>query len=189
MTLQTLQLTKRRFTVTQYEQMAEAGILTEDDRVELIDGEIVEMMAIGHTHAATVRCLISVFFKAFGDSAQVDAQNPVHLDEYNEPQPDVELLVDRPGFYRSGHPEAADVLLFVEVDDSSVEVDRKIKIPLYARASIPEVWLVDLNDNAIIVYRNPAPEGYRTTHTARRGDWISPLAFPGREIAVAAILG
>ncbi|MGH2457850.1 MAG: Uma2 family endonuclease [Chloroflexota bacterium] len=185
----TLQLTRRRFTVTQYGQMAETGILTEGDRVELIDGEILEMTPIGRRHAAAVKRLNRVLSRMVGDGAQIGIQDPVRLDENTELQPDVTLLVERADFYASGHPTPLDVLLLIEVSDSTLQLDREIKVPLYARTDIREVWLVDLTDDAIVVCREPSLDGYHTVRTARRGEWLSPLAFPGREIAVSDILG
>jgi Uma2 family endonuclease len=185
----TLQLTKRRFTVGEYHQMAQAGILTEDDRVELIDGEIVEMTPIGGPHAGCVNRLTRLFSQGLGDAAVVSVQNPVHLDEHTEPQPDVALLHPRPDFYASAHPTPEDILLLVEVAETSAELDRRVKVPLYARSGIPELWLVDLTQETIAVYRDPTPDGYRTSWTVRRGDRLAPLAFPDREFAVADILG
>ena len=185
----TVQLTKRRFTVSEYHQMAHVGILTEDDRVELIDGEIVVMTPIGHRHAASVNRCNRLLSRCVEDAAVVSIQNPVRLDEHNEPQPDVALLRPRPDFYASGHPTPADVLLIIEVADTSVEADRQVKLPLYARGGIPEAWLVDLQLDVITIYRDPTPDGYRTSWTVGRGEWIAPLAFPKCTIAVTDILG
>lgn len=184
-----LQATRRRFTVAEYHLMVDAGILTEDDRVELLAGEIIQMTPIGHRHASTVRRLNRLLATAFGDAAEVDVQNPIALDESSEPQPDLALLRPSPDFYRSGHPRPADVLLLVEVAESSIQVDREVKVPLYARASIAEIWLVDLNEDVVVDYREPSALGYRTVRTWRRGESLAPLAFPKREIAIAEILG
>ncbi len=191
MTLQltTWRLPTRRFTVSEYYRMAEAGILTEDDRVELIEGEIIQMSPIGRLHAGTVDRLNHLFVVRLGDVAQVRVQNPLHLDEYTEPQPDLALLVPRPDFYSSGHPSAPDVLLVIEVADSSIDFDREVKIPLYAQRGVSEAWLVDLNAGTVTTFRDPAPEGYRTIVTLRGGESIAAQAFPGREFAVAEILG
>ena len=191
MTLQVTQLpyTRRRFTVAEYDRLAEAGILTEDDRVELIDGEIIGMSPIGRWHASTVVRLTAIFVRVAGDSAHVSVQNPLHLSEDSEPQPDLMLLRPKPDFYASGHPKPEDVLLLVEIADSSAEYDREVKLPRYARAGIPEVWLFGFENDAIAVYLDPASEGYRTVTFRRRGEWLSPLAFSGRELAVAELLG
>jgi Uma2 family endonuclease len=169
--------------------MGRAGILTEDDRVELIDGEIVEMTPIGRSHAAGVKRISWHFWQRVGLVAVISVQDPVRLDEHNEPQPDVALLRHRADFYKAGIPQATDVLLLVEVADSSIAFDRRVKLPLYARSGIPEVWLVDLTKNTVGVYRDPGPKGYQTVRTLRRGDKVAPLAFPDQEFAVAAILG
>lgn len=119
----------------------------------------------------------------------VGAQNPVRLDEHSEPQPDLVLLRLQSDYYASSHPTPADVLLVVEVADTSATLDRQVKLPLYARSAIPESWIADLNADILMVYRDPTPMGYRLTLTLRRGDRVTPLAFPDREIAVADILG
>ncbi|MBI2864883.1 MAG: Uma2 family endonuclease [Chloroflexi bacterium] len=184
-----LHLPRRRFTVEEYHRMAEAGILGEDDRVELIEGEITEMTPIGRLHAATVNRLIKLFVTIFGDDAVVGAQNPIVLDEHSEPQPDIALLRPKADFYASGHPTPEDVFFLVAVACSSADPDRRIKVPLYARKGIAECWLVDLEQETITVYRDPAADGYRTARVFRRGEQIAPAAFPDRSLAVAAILG
>jgi Uma2 family endonuclease len=184
-----LQIVRRRFTVDQYYQMAEAGILKEDDRVELIEGEIVEMPSIGPGHAGSVNRLTARLAPGIGSRAILSVQNPLHLDEYNEPQPDVMLLRPRPDYYERSHPRPADVLLIVEVGATSAALDRRLKLPLYARTGIPEVWLVDLSKATIRVYRDPSPTGYRTARTYRRGERLAPLAFPDLELVVTDILG
>ncbi len=184
-----IHLPRRRFTVEEYHRMAEAGILGEDDRVELIEGEITEMTPIGRRHAATVKRLIKLFVSAFGNNAVVGAQDPVVLDEHSEPQPDIELLHPKADFYASGHPMPEDVFLLVEVAYSSADPDRRVKVPLYARNGIAEAWLVDLEQETITVYRDPSPDGYRTVRVFRCGEQIAPAAFPDRSLAVADIMG
>jgi Uma2 family endonuclease len=179
----------RQFTVDEYYRMADAGILTEDDRVELIDGEIIEMPPIGSPHASCVLRLNRFFDRSVGESALVSVQNPLHLDDRSEPEPDVMLLRPRADFYRSGHPTAADVLLLIEVSDSTIAFDRGVKIPLYARHRIPEVWLVDIGEDAIHVYRDPSPTGYRTVATHGRGERLTPSSFSDLSFAVDEILG
>ena len=184
-----LDATRRRFTVAEYYQMAKAGIFTEDDRVELIDGEIIEMTPIGHRHAACVDRLNRLFSRGVGDSAVVRIQNPVRLSDSTELQPDVTLLRARSDFYASGHPTPGDVLLLVEVAETSSRFDRRVKVPRYARSGIPECWLVDLGQETVTVYRDPTPSGYHTVRTARRGEKLRPFALPDLELAVADILG
>lgn len=182
-------LKRRRFTLEQYHQMGEAGILGEDDRVELIDGEVVEMTPIGSRHSGCVIRLNRLLLKLCGDDATISPQNPVDLGQHSEPQPDFAVLHPRADSYSSEHPTAADVLLLVEVADSSADPDRRVKAPLYARSGVPEFWLVNLERETITVYLNPTAKGYRTARVARRGEAIAPAAFPNRPLAVADILG
>ena len=184
-----LEPTKHRFTATEYAQMGQAGIFAEDDRLELIDGEIVEMTPIGGRHAACVKGLNRLFSRGLGDAALVSIQDPVHLGEYSEPQPDVALLRPRADRYAAGHPTPDAIFLIVEVAETSSTFDRRVKLPLYARSRVPEVWLVDLAKETVTVYCDPAAAGYRTAQTLRRGETLSPLAFPDLELAVDDILG
>ena len=184
-----VQLTRRRFTVDDYYAMARAGILHEDDRVELIDGEIVEMPPIGPGHAGSTDGGAELLIRRFGDLVQVRIQAPIRLNAHNEPQPDLALVRRRADFYRSGHPTPADVLLVIEVADTSLETDQRIKLPTYARASLPEVWLLDLQHDLVLVHRDPGPDGYRLVTTARRGERLAPLAFPDRELTIDELLG
>ncbi len=167
----------RRFTVNEYYLMAQAGILTEDDRVELIEGEIVEMAPIGSRHAAGVDLANRLLGRLFGDLAIVRVQSPVRLNDRSEPQPDLTLLRPRPDFYASGHPGPEDVLLLVEVMESSADYDRRVKLPLYARYGIPEVWLEDLESRSIEACWQPSPEGYRAVRRFSSGDSLSPQAL------------
>ena len=183
-----LHLTRRRFAVSEYHQMAQAGILGEDDRVELIDGEVTQMTPIGRRHAACVDRLNKLFGKAFGDDAQVRVQNPVVLSEYTEPQPDLAILRPRADFYAAGHPTQEHIFLLVEVAETSADLDRRVKVPLYARSGIQELWLVDLEGETVTISRDPTPSGYGTARVAGRGEELAPLAFPGRPLAAAAIL-
>jgi Uma2 family endonuclease len=169
--------------------MAEAGVFTADDRVELIDGEVLEMSPIESKHAACVARLTSLFSHRVGGAAIVSVQNPVQFGEHSEPQPDLALLRPRPDFYASAHPTAEDVLLLIEVAESSMEYDRQVKVPLYARTGIPEMWLVGLARDQITEQRDPTTDGYRMIQVLGRGNAISPAAFPHLDIAVANILG
>lgn len=184
-----IQLTKRLFTVQEYHQMAQAGILGEDDRVELIEGEIVQMAAIGSRHAACVNRLNQLFSARITGRAIVSIQNPVHLNEISEPQPDLALLRPRPDFYAAAHPEPQDVLLVVEVADTSAGIDRAAKIPLYARTGIPEAWLVDLQEGQVEVHRQPTLQGYQRVQHLGRDASLALEAFPDLTLAVNDILG
>jgi hypothetical protein len=183
-----VQVQRRLFTVEEYHRMAEAGILSEDDRVELIEGELVAMSPIGSRHAACVARLTALLFPVEGRGI-LWVQNPIRLGARSEPQPDVALLRYRPDFYASAHPGPEDVLLVVEVAETSADADRSLKIPLYARYGIPEAWLVDLLEERIEIYRHPTPQGYRSLHIAHRGETVSPTALPDLELSVDEILG
>ncbi len=178
-----------RFTVEDYERMAEAGILDEDDRVELIDGEVVEMAPIGPPHASCVMRLLRLFASLLGQRALVSPQNPVRLGTYSEPQPDVAVLRPREDFYAARHPGPDDVLLVVEVSWSTGPFDRVVKMPLYARAGLRQAWLVDLDANAIEVYRDPSSESYGDLEVLTGDDQINIDAFPDVTLTVGQILG
>ncbi|MER3399777.1 MAG: Uma2 family endonuclease [Thermoflexus sp.] len=184
-----VRVARRLFTVEDYHRMREAGILSEDDRVELIEGEILEMSPIGSRHAGTVARLVRIFSQRLGERAVVWPQNPIRLGVYSEPQPDVALLRPREDFYEAEHPGPGDVWLVVEVADRSVEGDRGVKAPLYGRAGIPEFWLVDLAAGVVEVYREPGVEGYRSVRRLGPGETLAPLAFPDCVLPVEEILG
>lgn len=147
-----VQIARRQFNVADFYQMLKAGILTENDRVELIDGEVVERSPIGSRHAGCVNRLTTVLGRMVGRHFIVAVQNPIHVDNYSEPQPDVAVLTYREDFYSRSHPTPADVVIVVEVADTSVEYNRLVKVPLYARAGIAEVWLVNLASQTVEVY-------------------------------------
>jgi Uma2 family endonuclease len=180
----------RLFTVHDYHSMAKAGILTEDDRVELIDGEIVEMAPIGSRHGRVVDRLTRMFAevgRAHGFTTRV--QGSVRLGERSEPQPDLALLRLETEYDDATHPVPSDVFLLVEVADSSLLTDQRVKVPLYGRHGIPETWIVNLSSGSIEVYRGPSASGYETQHTVHRGDQVSPEAFPILCLSVDDILG
>lgn len=149
---------RHRVTVSDYYKMANAGIFGEDDHVELIDGEVVDMAPIGSRHAGVVKRLTQHFSVIAGDQAIVSVQDPLHLDARSEPEPDLMLLKPRDDFYAAAHPEASDVLLLVEVGDATARFDREVKLPLYARHGITEVWLIDLETRQVEVCRSPLPD-------------------------------
>jgi len=176
-----------RFSVARYEQMIDSGILTENDPVELIRGEIVEKMPIGDEHVACVNRLNRLFMRRLGDKAIVSIQNPIRLVD-SEPEPDVALLAPRDDDYASGKPRPADVFLVVEVADTTLDYDRDIKLPLYAENDIVEYWIVNLLDRCLEVYRQPQPDGsYRDAHTLRAGDQVAVQSLPGPTFAVADV--
>jgi Uma2 family endonuclease len=179
----------RRFTVDEFYRMAEAGIIKEGDRVELIEGQIVEMSPIGSRHAAAVDRGCAVWRRLLGERAIIRSQNPVRLDEHSEPEPDIALLRPRPDFYASAHPGAADVYVVVEVAETSYLYNRRVKLSMYARSGMAEVWLLDLGGRRLEVFRDPAPEGYRTRLALDPGATIAPLAFPDALVPVDDLLG
>ncbi len=182
-------VTTHRFTVDEYHRMGDAGIFPPDARVELLDGEIVEMSPIGPRHAGCVNRLNALLVHAVGDRAIVTVQNPVVLDEHGEPQPDLALLRPRADWYATAHAQPGDMLLLIEVMDSSREYDRGRKIPAYARTGVPEVWLVDVAARQIEIFRTPKAAAYAGFEVARPGDTISPRALPDVTLAVSDILG
>lgn len=183
-------LTRRRFTVEEYHRMGEAGILPEDNRLELITGDIVVREPIGAYHAGTVARLNRLWTSRVGDRAIVNVQNPVQFPrEDSELQPDVVLLRPREDFYTTAHPQAADVLLLIEVADITLRLDRRVKIPLYARVRIREVWLVDLTTARLEVYREPHGDRYGNVRVLMRGERVSPEAFPDLSLDLAELVG
>lgn len=182
-------LAHRRFTVDEYHRMAEVGILGEDDRVELLDGEIVLMTPMGSRHWSTVARLTERFRDLVGNRAVVSVQLPVRLGRYAEPEPDLALLTRRENFYADRLPEARDVLLVIEVADSSRRTDRERKLPLYARAGIAEVWLIDLPRDVIEVYREPVAGSYRSVQTVARDSTLAILKLPGVTLPAPEVLG
>lgn len=177
-----------RLTVAEYHRLGEMAIFDEDSRVELIEGDLIAMPPIGERHAGKIRQLNRLFSARVGAAALVDVQNPVALDRHSEPQPDLALLKPRPDFYESGHPQPEDVLLLLEVSDSTLRYDRDIKVPLYAKAGIPEVWLLDLPGQRLEVYRHPSAEGYREIRYPASDETIAPVLLPDLVLPVNNLL-
>ena len=177
--------TRRLFTIEEYVQMHEAGIFADDERIELIDGEIVEMSPIGDPHAAFVVNLTHLFVNAVGDRALVRVQGPVRVPPRSLPQPDLALL--RPRSYKRQSATTSDVLLVLEVADTSLRYDRAVKLRLYARAGIPEYWIVDAKAETVEIHRAPSGETYAERLQPARGTSVAPLALPDAAIAVDAI--
>lgn len=169
--------------------MGRAGILHEDERVELLNGEILIVPPIGHYQAGCVIFLNSALNVGLDGRAILGVHAPVRVSDFDEPEPDLSVLRPRADYYRRGHPTPKDVLLLIEVSDTTVGYDRHTKGPRYAAAGIVEMWLVNLAVGQIEIYRDPAPDGYHTTITALRGDTVSPLAFPDLALSVDDILG
>ena len=179
---------RRRFTVDEYECMGRAGILHEDERVELVDGEIVEMPPIGPGHGGRTNRLNDVLSGRLSGRAIVAVQNPIRLSRYQEPQPDIALLRRRSDFYTDSHPGPEDVLLVIEVSDTTLAYDRDTKVPMYAAAGIPEVWIADVQHRRLLVYRRPENGVYLDVTVVEQGA-VSPLAFPDLVIRLEEILG
>jgi Uma2 family endonuclease len=181
-------VTKKRFTADEYHRMAQVGILSPRDRVELIDGEIVVMSPIGSRHSACVGCANRAFVRATGDDAIVLPQGSVRLDLFYEPQPDLVLLRPRSDFYASRPIGPADILLIVEIADSSLEYDRDVKAAVYAAAGITEYWLADLTTNLVRRHSLPERGAYRQLEECHRGQSIAPLELPTCVVPVDAFL-
>lgn len=179
---------KRRFTADDYQRMGQAGILSEDDRVELIDGEVVAMTPIGPRHNAAVDRATRAMVIAVGDTAIVRVQGPVRLDRYHEPQPDMVLLRPRVDYYASRLPGPEDILLVVEVAESSLEYDRDVKARIYAQLGIREYWLVDLDANCVSSCSAPQDGSYRTVRQHHRGGSIAPQMLPDCVVPVDVLL-
>jgi Uma2 family endonuclease len=180
--------TPRRFTVDDYYAMAEAGILSHDERVELVNGEIVEMSPIGKRHRSSVYALGHLISLQLGDQAIVGVQNAVHLDNCREFQPDVTILKSSDDFYLSYPPGPDDVLLLIEVSDSSLSYDRNVKLSLYAGAGIPEFWIVNIPDGVVEVFTDPSEGEYQTRRAFGAEDSVSPSAFSDISLPVSRIV-
>ena len=177
-----------RFTVDHFHRMATAGVFTEDDRVELLDGEITVMSPIGDRHVACVDFLNDRLGDALRGRALVRVQSPVRLGPHSAPQPDVTLLRRSSDYYRTAPATVADVFLVIEVADTAVDYDRA-KLPLYAEAGVAEVWIIDLQGERIEVYREPRRTQYERHVVLHRGETIAPDAFPDVALTTADLLG
>jgi len=188
MAINAVPIKHKQFAVDEYEQMIAAGVFNEDERLELIEGEIIEMSPIGSAHLAYVNRLNHLLVRRIGVLAQVSVQNPIHLTR-SEPQPDIVLLRPRPDFFAEALPGQTDVLLLIEVSDTTVDYDRSVKIPLYGREGIVECWLINVMEGLIEVYRGPGASGYRSKATYGAGDSLTPVGLPDVSLAVDDIIG
>lgn len=181
---------KRLFTREEYHAIAEAGIFAPNERVELLKGEIIAMAPPGERHSAGTKRVTHAFAGLYSDNRRtiVSVQDPVVMSPSSEPEPDLMLLAPRDDFYDFAKPRPQDVLLLIEIADSSLQYDREVKLPYYASLEIPETWIVNLQDDRVEAHTEPSPQGYRATRTYERGDSISPTAFPDVEIAVNDII-
>jgi Uma2 family endonuclease len=180
---------RRKFNVDEYLRMGEEGIIEPEEHVELIDGEIIVMCPIGNRHSGCVTILTNALAVALAGRALVSPQNPLRVSRHSEPQPDLTLVRPRADGYTRAHPKPADVLFAIEVMESSARYDRGVKIPMYARAGVPEVWLVDLNRDQVETYRQPQGDAYAECRVFGRGEMFGPAAFPDVLLRVDDVLG
>ena len=177
-----------RFSVDEYYRLAEADILTESDRVELIDGQILVKEPIGPEHGGHTIALTHLFTSLLRDRALISVQGSIHIDDYNEPQPDLSVCRPREDFYKRSHPTPADLYLIIEVAWTSALRDREVKVPLYGAAGIPEYWIVDVPHRMLEVYRGPTSDGYDRMIRLRAGDTVRLSAFDDIEIRVEDVV-
>jgi len=184
-----MQVATRHFNVAEYYQMARAGVLTEDERVELVRGEIVAMSPIGIRHAACVNQITMRLNEWARRRFVVSIQNPIRLDDHSEPQPDIAVLKPRDDVYFEAQPRPGDVLVVIEVADTSMGYDREEKVPLYAEAGIPEMWLVNLPEGIIEIYTEPVDGVYSSVRQVTRGEVVVSTSLPGLSIRAKDVLG
>lgn len=180
--------TRHSITAREYERMIESGVFEEDARLELIEGEIVEISPLGSLHAAVVDRLAELFSESLGRRVNIRVQSPILLGDLSQPQPDLALLKWRDDFYKDALPTPADVLLVVEVADTSVEYDRKLKLPIYARAGVAEVWIVNLPDEMIETYARPSGDVYEVSARRGRGEEVSSQTVAGLSLKVDDVI-
>jgi Uma2 family endonuclease len=183
------EIRRKKFSAAEYHRMAKAGILHEDDRIELVEGELIQMAAIGSFHAACVDRLANRLIPLLAGEAIVRVQNPIAAGIDSEPEPDIAIVKPRPDFYAEAHPQPEDIFLVIEAADASIAYDRNIKLPLYAKARIPETWLVDMNEGAVLRYSEPSEDEYAMIRIFRGGQEIRSEILPKIRIAVSEILG
>jgi Uma2 family endonuclease len=185
----TLSVNRHRFTVDDYHHMFEAGILQEEDRVELLDGEILEMSAVDAIHAASVNRVSRILQRQLGEHSIISVQNPVRINDASEPQPDIAVLRWRDDFYAEQHPTPADVMLLIEVANTSLVYDRTKKLPLYAAAAIPEVWLIDVQHRTIEQYALPINGQYSERNVRNRGMVLQSVTLPDFSLSLEQLFG
>lgn len=180
---------RHRITLEEYHRMVDAGVFNEDARIELIRGELIAMPPIGLPHVWATDEILAILFAKLGGKARIRCQNPITLpDDDSEPQPDLSIARADPRRYLDHAPYPKDLLLVIEIADSSRGYDRRTKMPLYGRAGIPEAWLVDLVERVVRVYREPTAKGYASEQVFAEGESMSPIAFPEERFAVGDLL-
>jgi len=181
--------TRTRISTDRYQMMVATGVLTKYDRIELIEGDMLDMAPMGTKHSAITSKLHELFVLTLSRSATVVSGGPVNLGEFSQPQPDLMLLNRRADFYRGKTPEASDVLLLIEVSDSSLTFDQGVKMNLYARYGVAEYWVVDVEGKRVVTYLEPTTKAYVRTLEFTAADAVTPQAFPDIKIAVGEIFG
>ncbi len=189
MQLSEAQFERYPITTDIYHQMIEQGILTSNDKIELLEGDLIKMSAVGPRHAACVDRLSEILRTAFGTAITLRHQNPVELSKVSEPEPDITILRRREDFYAQAHPAPGDVLLLIEISESTLKKDRGIKLSAYAKAEILEYWIVNLQDDIIEVYTNPTGNSYQTVRIVHRHETLSPVLLPAVILEADEILG
>ena len=182
------EIRRKLFTANDCYRMSDAGILSPDERLELIRGEVLIMSPIGPRHGASVDGTNRVFVRSAGDNAIVRTQGTVELDQFCAPEPDIVLLRPRDDFYVSKNPAGADIILIIEVADTSLEYDTTVKVELYAILGIQEYWVADLRNNRLIAYSQPTQDRYQTIREFHQGDTVAPQLLPDCRIEVAVLL-
>ena len=184
----TVTVERRRFTVDEFRRLAEVGLVAPDERLELIEGEVMRMSPIGRRHAGCVDYLTTVLARQCGEGARVRVQNPLSVDTASELYPDVALVKARADFYRRENPTGLDALLVIEVSDTTLVYDSDVKVPLYARAGVPVVWVVDLQGQAVEVFTGPTPNGYDARRRHRPGETLDCPAVSGVAVPVSELV-
>ncbi|MCA2514180.1 Uma2 family endonuclease [Microcystis sp. M59BS1] len=184
-----LSLITRKFTVEEYEKMATQGIIKPDEKVELIRGEIIKMSPMGTRHAAGIDRLIQLFYQKLGQKIILRVQNPIRLNNNSQPEPDLSLLIPRSDFYVAAHPCPQDIDLIIEVSDCTIDYDHYNKSPRYAEANIQEVWIINLKEECLEVYRHPLNGSYQAMQKYYRGESVFIESFPDIKFTIAEILG
>ena len=178
---------RRQITVDEYYRMGEAGLIAPDERVELIEGEIIDMAPIGSDHASFVNQLNALLAQAVSGKAILSVQNPIRLNNRSEPEPDFAILKFRDDYYRKQHPTPADTLLIVEVSNTSERYDREIKLPLYARHAVPEVWVISIEQKNLSIYRSPTGDRYQHEQTTDAPGRVTVFALPDVSVDLSTL--
>ncbi|KAM3114805.1 Uma2 family endonuclease [Phormidesmis sp. 146-33] len=178
----------RRISVQDYHRIAEAGIFRPEERVELLEGQLIKMAAKGTAHSAAVSRVEGLLRTQLGSQALLRLQDPIRLNDYSEPEPDIAIVAPDPGYYENHHPIPSEVFWLIEVSDTTLKYDREVKAPSYARSGIVEYWILDVNQRVLHVYRSPSQNGYQSEIALAEESQIAPLAFPDCVISVGQML-